>query len=79
VHRAPAFYPHAIRIYFCVTMAKGSNCYTFPIQLEPFAMVPQIYSHDISAVLLDAVRNDLRLTKKLKISYNVAVTSLSSS
>jgi hypothetical protein len=23
-------------------MAKGSNCYTFPIQLEHFAMVPQI-------------------------------------
>jgi hypothetical protein len=28
--------------YICGTMAKGSNCYTFPIQLEPFAMVPQI-------------------------------------
>jgi hypothetical protein len=26
-------------------MAKGSNCYMFPMQLEPFDMVPQIYTH----------------------------------
>jgi hypothetical protein len=33
-----------VRLYICGTMAKGSNCYTFPIQLESFAMVPQIYT-----------------------------------
>jgi hypothetical protein len=32
-----------VQVHICGTMAKGSNCYTFPIQLEPSAIVPQIY------------------------------------
>jgi hypothetical protein len=51
-----------IYVYICGTMAKGSNCYTFPIQLESFAMVPQIYF--LQQISLGSTHIQMRFTQE---------------